>query len=137
MDQKDLELPEKRMHSMKTEFGDTAIRTGSMQPSSNPASQINLVRRVVTGALGSMNLLAEYDNHALLQRGVRLEASADSRSVFLIDQDQRRSGTQREVRYEITPAELIAVIRARGTELPIEHRAIDRNETSSPSTAQA
>ena len=103
MAQKDLEIPEKRMDSMKTEFGDTAIRTGSMQPSSNPASQINLIRRVVTGALGSMNLLTEYDNQALLQRGVRLEASADSRSVFLIDQDQRRSGTQREVRYEITP----------------------------------
>lgn len=79
MAQKDLEIPEKRMDSMKTEFGDTG--TESMQPSSNPASQINLIRRVVTGALGSMNLLTEYDNQALLQRGVRLEASADSRSV--------------------------------------------------------
>jgi len=108
-----------------------------MQPSSNSASQINLIRRVVTDALGSMHLLVEYDNQELLQRGVRLEASADSRSVFLIDQDQRRFGTQREVRYEITPAELIAVIRARGTELPIEHRAIDCNETSSSSAAQA
>lgn len=137
MDQKDLELPEKKADSMKTEFGDTAIRTRNMQPSSNSASQINLIRRVVTGALGSMNLLAEYDNQTLLQRGVRLEASADSRSVFLIDQDQRRSGTQREVRYEVTPAELIAVIRARGTELPIEHRVIDRNETSSSSAVQA
>jgi hypothetical protein len=137
MDQKDLELPEKKADAMKTEFGDTAIRTRSMQSSNNLASQINLIRRVVTGALGSMNLLAEYDNQAVLQRGVRLEASADSRSVLLIDQDHRRSGTQREVRYEITPAELIAVIRARGTELPIEHGAIDRNETASPSTAQA
>jgi hypothetical protein len=65
------------------------------------------------------------------------EASADSRSVFLIDQDQRRSGTQREVRYEITPAELIAVIRARGTKLPTEHCTIDRNETPPSSTVQA
>ena len=63
-----------------------------------------------------MHLLAEYDDQAVLQRGLRLEASADSRSVFLIDQDQRRSGTQREMRYEITPAELIAAIRARGHE---------------------
>jgi hypothetical protein len=135
MDQKDVELAEEKADSMKTEFGDTSIRTGSMQASNDPANQVNLIRRVVTGALGSMNLLAEYDNQAFLQRGVRLEASADSLSVFLIDQDQRRSGTQREVRYEITPAELIAVIRARGTELPIEHGAIDRNETASSSTA--
>jgi hypothetical protein len=38
----------------------------------------------------------------------------------LIDVDQRKPGTQREVRYEITPAELIAAIRAHGAELPGE-----------------
>jgi hypothetical protein len=137
MDQKDLELPKKETGSMKKEFRETEIRIKSPQSSSNPTSQINLIRRVVTGALGSMHLLAEYDDQAVLQRGLRLEASADSRSVFLIDQDQRRSGTQREVRYEITPAELIAVIRARGTKLPTEHCAIDRNETPPSSTVQA
>jgi hypothetical protein len=137
MDPKDVEFPEKSRGEMKTEFGDTAIQSMSPQPSSNPVSQVNLIRRVVTGALGAMNLMAEYDDRATLQRGVRLEASADSRSVLLIDRDQRKSGTQREIRYEITPAELIAVIRACGTELPIEHRTIDRHETPSSSTAQA
>jgi hypothetical protein len=38
----------------------------------------------------------------------------------LVDVDQRKPGTQREVRYEITPAELIAAIRAHGAELPGE-----------------
>jgi hypothetical protein len=137
MDQKDLEPPKKETGSMKKEIHETAIQIRSTQPSSNPTSQINLMRRVVTGALGSMHLLAEYDDQAVLQRGLQLEASADSRSVFLIDQDQRRSGIQREVRYEITPAELIAVIRARGTKLPTEHCTIDRNETPPSSTVQA
>ena len=40
------------------------------------------------------------------------------RSLVLIDVDQRKPGTRREVRYEITPAELIAAIRAHGAELP-------------------
>jgi hypothetical protein len=51
---------------------------------------------------------------------VRLEAAPDGKSLFLIDVDQRKPGTQREVRYEITPAELIAAIRAHGAELPGE-----------------
>jgi hypothetical protein len=128
MDQKDVELPKKETDSMNDEFHETAIRIRSTQSSGNLATQINLIQRVVTGALGSMSLLAEYDGQAVLQRCLRLEASADGRSVLLVDQDHRRSGTQREVRYEITPAELIAVIRARGAKLPIEHRAVDGNE---------
>jgi hypothetical protein len=34
--------------------------------------------------------------------------------------DERKPGIHREVRYEITPAELIAAIRAHGAELPGE-----------------
>jgi hypothetical protein len=64
MDPKDVEFPEKSRGAMKTEFGDTAIQSMSPQPSSHPVSQVNLIRRVVTSALGSMNLLAEYDDRA-------------------------------------------------------------------------
>lgn len=81
----------------------------------------DLPKTTTHGALGAMHLLAEYgdDNNPL--RGVRLEASGDSRSVILIDTDRRKSGVQRETRHEITPAELIALIRAHGAELPGEN----------------
>jgi hypothetical protein len=39
---------------------------------------------------------------------------------LLIEIDERKPGIHREVRYEITPAELIAAIRAQGAELPGE-----------------
>jgi hypothetical protein len=48
---------------------------------------------------------------------MRLEASADSRSVLLAPLDTRKLGSQREWRVEITPEELIALIRAHGTEV--------------------
>ena len=80
-----------------------------------------LAKTVTTGALGALHLLAEYDDQDTVLRSVRLEATDDSRSVALIDRDMRKPGTQREVRYEITPAELIAVIRAHGAELPGEN----------------
>jgi hypothetical protein len=41
----------------------------------------------------------------------------DGRSVLLVDTDSRRPGVQREVRYEITPAEPIAVIRTQGADV--------------------
>jgi Mrp family chromosome partitioning ATPase len=54
--------------------------------------------------------------------GARLEAASDGKSLLLIDIDVRKPGLHREVRYEITPAELIAAIRAHGAELPGENR---------------
>lgn len=62
-----------------------------------------------------------------MRRTVRLEAASDGKSLLLIDVDQRKLGLQREVRYEITPAELIAAIRAHCAELSGEsHGAADR-----------
>ncbi len=81
----------------------------------------SLPKTVTTGSVGAVPLLAEYDDQDTLLRSVRLEATDDSRSVTLIDRDMRKPGTLREVRYEITPAELIAVIRAHGAELPGEN----------------
>jgi hypothetical protein len=73
------------------------------------------------GAHGAVHLLTDSDAlTASVRRTVRLEATPDGKSLFLIDVDQRKPGTQREVRYEITPAELIAAIRAHGAELPGE-----------------
>jgi hypothetical protein len=69
------------------------------------------------GAHGAVHLLTDSD---ALTASVRLEAAPDGKSLFLIDVDQRKPGTQREVRYEITPAELIAAIRAHGAEFPGE-----------------
>ncbi|MBB5429763.1 hypothetical protein OKW33_006371 [Paraburkholderia atlantica] len=76
------------------------------------------------GAHGAVHLLTDSDAlTASVRRTVRLEAAPDGKSLVLIDVDQRKPGTQREVRYEITPAELIAAIRAHGAELPGEsHR---------------
>ena len=76
------------------------------------------------GTHGVIHLMTETDAAtSTVRRTVRLEAAVDGTSLLLIDVDSRRSGIQREVRYEITPAELIAVIRARGAELPGEHHA--------------
>ncbi|OTP74133.1 hypothetical protein [Caballeronia sordidicola] len=74
-----------------------------------------------TGAFGAMHLLAEYGEEEKLLRSVRLEAATDTRCVVLMDRDLRKPGIQREIRYEITPAELIALIRAHGAELPGEN----------------
>jgi hypothetical protein len=52
-----------------------------------------------------------------LNRTMRLEASTDGRSVLLVALDARKPGSQREWRVEITPEELIALIRAHGTEV--------------------
>ncbi|WGS55265.1 hypothetical protein LFL96_35670 (plasmid) [Paraburkholderia sp. D15] len=74
-----------------------------------------------TGAFGAMHLLAEYGEAESLLRSVRLEAATDTRGVVLIDRDLRKPGVQRETRHEITPAELIALIRSHCTELPGEN----------------
>jgi hypothetical protein len=71
------------------------------------------------GASGSMTLLVERDAEEERElRNIRLEPSSDGKTVHLVDVDTRKPGVHREVRYEITPAELIAVIRAQGQELP-------------------
>ena len=73
------------------------------------------------GAHGAVHLLTDSDAlTASARRTMRLEVAPDGKSLFLVDVGQRKSGTQREVRYEITPAELIAAIRAHGAELPGE-----------------
>jgi hypothetical protein len=73
------------------------------------------------GAHGAVHLLSDSDAlTASVRRTVRLEAASDGKSLLLIDVDQRKLGLQREVRYEITPAELVAAIRAHGAELPGE-----------------
>ncbi|WP_233871078.1 hypothetical protein [Paraburkholderia adhaesiva] len=74
-----------------------------------------------TGSSGTMTLLTEHDDaNAREVRTLRLESSADGKSLLLIEVDERKPGVHREVRYEITPAELIAAIRAQGAELPGE-----------------
>jgi len=70
------------------------------------------------GAVGAMSLLSEYlADPTLPCRQVRLQASPDGKTVLMVDIDQRKAGTLRTVCYEITPAELIAAIRAHGAEL--------------------
>ncbi|MEX3936454.1 hypothetical protein AB4Y32_32570 [Paraburkholderia phymatum] len=73
------------------------------------------------GAMGTMTLLSEVDDTSSRElRVLRLEASIDGRTVVMIDVDRRKPGVHREVRYEITAAELVAAIRAHGTESSIE-----------------
>jgi hypothetical protein len=68
-----------------------------------------------------MTLLTEHDDATGREvRTLRLESSEDGKSILLIEVDERKPGVHREVRYEITPAELIAAIRAQGAELPGE-----------------
>ena len=75
----------------------------------------------VHGATGTMILMTERDDTTGQDvRVLRLEAAADGKAVLLIDVDQRKPGIHREIRYEITAAELIAAIRAHGAELPWE-----------------
>ncbi|MFM0069045.1 hypothetical protein [Paraburkholderia aspalathi] len=67
------------------------------------------------GAHGTLHLLTETDPASgRTRRDVHLEAAPDGRSVLLVDIDARRPGIHRAVRYEITPAELVAVIRRHG-----------------------
>jgi hypothetical protein len=74
-----------------------------------------------TGSSGSMALLTEYDDATARElRSLRLESTEDGKGILLIEVDERKPGIHREVRYEITPAELIAAIRAHGAELPGE-----------------
>jgi len=76
------------------------------------------------GAHGAVHLMTETDSTTLtVRRTVRLEAAVDGKSLLLVDVDTRKPGIQREVRYEITPAELIAAVRAHGAELPGENHA--------------
>ncbi|MGN6651832.1 hypothetical protein [Trinickia sp.] len=74
-----------------------------------------------TGSSGAMTLLTEiHDTGGHVVRTLRLEATDDGKSIHLIEVDERKPGIHREVRYEITPAELVAAIRAHGAELPGE-----------------
>ena len=71
-----------------------------------------------SGAHGTLSLLTEIDPQTeTINRTMCLEASADGRSVLLVALDTNKLGTQREWRLEITPEDLIALIRAHGTEV--------------------
>ena len=77
-----------------------------------------------TRSSGAMTLLTEIDEPSGREvRSLRLEAAEDGKSILLIDIDERKPGIHREVRYEITAAELIAAIRAHGAELSGEQHA--------------
>jgi hypothetical protein len=70
------------------------------------------------GAAGAMSLLSEHlGDSAQPCRQVGLQVSPDGKTLLMVDIDQRKAGTLRTVCYEITPAELIAAIRAHGAEL--------------------
>jgi len=69
-----------------------------------------------TGSSGAMALLTEHDDATGRElRSLRLESTEDGKGILLIEVDERKPGIHREVRYEITPAELIAAIRAGAT----------------------
>jgi hypothetical protein len=71
-----------------------------------------------SGAHGTLSLLTEIDLETeTINRTIRLETSTDGRSVLLVALDARKLGSQREWRVEITREELIALIRAHGTEV--------------------
>lgn len=73
----------------------------------------------ITGAVGEMGLLSQYEAASgRLCRRLQLRASGDGKSVWLIDRDERKSGSPRALRFEITTGELIALIRAHGIEIP-------------------
>lgn len=77
-----------------------------------------------TRSSGAMTLLTEIDDTSGREvRSLRLETTEDGKSILLIEVDERKPGIHRELRYEITPAELIAAIRAHGAELPGEQHA--------------
>jgi hypothetical protein len=78
----------------------------------------------ITRSSGAMTLLTEIDEPIGREvRSLRLEAAEDGKSILLIEIDERKPGIHREVRYEITAAELIAAIRAHGAELSGEQHA--------------
>jgi hypothetical protein len=80
--------------------------------------------RTTTRCSGAMALLTENDEASGREvRSLRLEASEDGKSILLIEVDNRKPGIHREIRYEITAAELIAAIRAHGAELSGEQHA--------------
>jgi hypothetical protein len=80
--------------------------------------------RTTTRSSGAMSLLTEIDEASAREvRSLRLEASEDGKSILLIEIDTRKPGIHREIRYEITAAELIAAIRAHGAELSGEQHA--------------
>ncbi len=73
------------------------------------------------GAVGNMTLMTENDETTGEElRLVRLQATEDGKAVVLVDVHHRKPGIHRDVRHEITAAELIAAIRAHGAELPGE-----------------
>ena len=70
------------------------------------------------GATGAMSLLFEQIADGVTPcRQVRLQPSQDGKTIVMIDLDRRKPGVLRSVCYEITPAELMAAIRAHGAEL--------------------
>lgn len=72
----------------------------------------------IAGAQGALQRLTETDPASeMIRRAVRLEAAPDGRSVLLVHTDSRKPGSHREVRYEITLAELIAAIHAQGADV--------------------
>ena len=72
----------------------------------------------LSGTHGTLSLMTEMDPQTeTIKRTIRLEASADGRSVLLVALDTSRLGSQREWRVEITPEELIALMSAHGTEV--------------------
>jgi hypothetical protein len=81
-----------------------------------------MAQPTVNGASGQMGLLTQHDAETgRLCRSHMLEASADGKSVLLIEIDERKVGIQREYRFEVTTGDLIALIRAHGAELPGEN----------------
>lgn len=77
-----------------------------------------------TATDGETGLLTQHDAETgRLVRSLHLQASADGKSVLLIDFDERKVGIQREYRFEITIGGLIALIRAHGAETPAEQHA--------------
>jgi hypothetical protein len=81
-----------------------------------------MMQLAVKGASGEMSLLTQHDSETgRLCRSLQLSASEDGKSVLLIETDERKVGTQREYRFEITTGELIALVRAHGAELPGEN----------------
>ncbi|MFP3586335.1 hypothetical protein SCB29_22110 [Paraburkholderia sp. SIMBA_055] len=70
------------------------------------------------GASGGMMLRTEYDLAGSPIHVLRLESATNGKAVLLLEVDERKLGIHREVRYEITPSELIAAIRANGAALP-------------------
>ncbi|RDK04345.1 hypothetical protein [Paraburkholderia lacunae] len=73
------------------------------------------------GATGTMTLLSETDATSAREiHTLRLEASIDGSVVVLTDIDCRTPGVRREVRYQMTVVEFIAVISANGTQSTVE-----------------